>query len=278
MYANFNIFRLENICSLKPEDVQHGRRDYYKISLIRGNKTIHYPNRSVDISGSTLIFFKPDIPYSMVQTGDHHSGIFCVFPASFFNHYVEIERYPLYQDITNAHVKLDAIQDAEIENLFLRMETEFHGDYQFRNDIIRNTILELVHFILRAKHFNNTPSMNQTGSSRLANMFLSTLEKQFPIDSVRQQLSARNPKDFATALNVHVNHLNRALQDVTGKSTTALIKERVIKEARAMLRFTDWTINQIAWCLGYEDTSNFISLFKKATLLTPNDFRKQQHV
>jgi AraC-like DNA-binding protein len=275
---NFNIFRLESLCKLAPKGIQHGRRDYYKISLIRGDKVVHYGDQSFEIKGSTLIFFKPDTPYSMIQTNEHHSGIFCVFPASFFNHYVEINKYPLFQDITNAYVTLNAEQDRAMENIFLRMEEEFQGEYQFKNDIIRNYILELIHFTMRAKRFDSMPSKSQNGSSRLADLFINLLEKQFPIDAITQQLNIRNPKDFATALNVHVNHLNKVLHDVTGKSTTVLIKERVIKEARSMLRFTDWTINQISWCLGYEDTSNFINLFKRATSVTPNDFRRQSNV
>jgi AraC family transcriptional regulator, transcriptional activator of pobA len=270
-----NIYRIADLCTGEP--VQHGRRDYYKISLIRGPKIIHYPDVSFEITTSTLVFFKPGVPYSMTQTGTGHTGVFCVFPESYFSNYVNIDKYPLFKDISNAYLPLNASQDVFVAQLFDKIEIEFKGDYEYRDDIIRNYILDLIHFIMREKKFAPVIPI-QTGSSRIANLFKELLEKQFPIDSIGQQLTVRNPKDFAGALNVHVNHLNKALQEVTGKTTTELIKERIIKEARAMLRFTDWTISQIAWCLGYEDTSNFINLFKKATATTPNDFRRHQPV
>ena len=39
-------------------------------------------------------------------------------------------------------------------------------------------------------------------------------------------------------LNVHVNYLNRAVKEVTGKSTTTHITERIVSEAKALLQHT----------------------------------------
>ena len=99
------------------------------------------------------------------------------------------------------------------------------------------------------------------------------LERRFPIESTLQQVGLRSPLDFAGQLGVHVNHLNRALKETTGKTTSQLIAERVTQEARALLKHTDWNISEIAWCLGFEELSNFTNFFKKNAASSPGSFR-----
>lgn len=84
----------------------------------------------------------------------------------------------------------------------------------------------------------------------------------------------RSAKAFAQQLNVHVNHLNRAVRLVTGKTTTELIFERLIAEAKALLQHTNWNIAEISYCLGFEEPSHFNHFFKKLTDATPTSFRQ----
>src|SRR6478735_2018711 len=51
-------------------------------------------------------------------------------------------------------------------------------------------------------------------------IFLELLERQFPIESTSRPLKLRTAQDYATALNLHVNYLNRAVKETTGRSTT----------------------------------------------------------
>ena len=71
------------------------------------------------------------------------------------------------------------------------------------------------------------------------------------------------------ALNVHVNYLNRAVKEVTGKPTTTHITERIISEAKALLQHTDWNIADIAYALGFEYPTYFNNFFKRLTGTNP---------
>jgi len=75
-------------------------------------------------------------------------------------------------------------------------------------------------------------------------------------------------------LSVHVNHLNRAVKEVTGKTTTAHIGDRIINEAKALLKHTDWNISEIAYGLGFEYPAYFNNFFKKQTQTNPTAFRQ----
>jgi AraC family transcriptional activator of pobA len=74
-------------------------------------------------------------------------------------------------------------------------------------------------------------------------------------------------------LSVHVNHLNRAIRITTGKTTTEHIFDRLISEAKALLKHTNWNISEIGYCLGFEEPAHFNHFFKKQTSLTPSAFR-----
>ena len=78
-------------------------------------------------------------------------------------------------------------------------------------------------------------------------------------------------------LHVHVNYLNRAVKEVTGKSTTTHITERIVSEAKALLQHTAWNIADIAYALGFEYPTYFNNFFKRANWNKPEnvtDYRK----
>jgi AraC family transcriptional activator of pobA len=83
----------------------------------------------------------------------------------------------------------------------------------------------------------------------------------------------KKASDYAEKLAVHVNHLNAAVQEITGKSTTTHINEKIISEARSLLVHTDWSVAEIAFSLGFEYASYFNNFFKKHNGLTPSSLR-----
>jgi AraC-like DNA-binding protein len=150
---------------------------------------------------------------------------------------------------------------------------EINSDYAYKYDVLRNLVFELVHSAQKMQPAASTLYTSSNASTRVASLFMELLERQFPIESPMQQVGFRSPTEFARQLAVHVNHLNRALKEVTGKTTSQLIAERIVQEARALLKHTDWNISEIAWCLGFEELPHFINFFKKNAQITPKSFR-----
>jgi AraC-like DNA-binding protein len=118
---------------------------------------------------------------------------------------------------------------------------------------------------------NNTQQKN--AAVRITSVFLELLERQFPIESVQSPLQLKTAQDFAKELSVHVNYLNSAVKEVTGKTTTAHISDRLITEEKALLQHTDWNIADIAYALGFEYPTYFNNFFKKKTGYIPKSER-----
>ena len=158
---------------------------------------------------------------------------------------------------------------------FQRMIDEQQSDYAYKDELIRNYIHLIIHEALKmqpSEHYDQ----HQNAASRLTSVFLELLERQFPIESADKRLQLKTAQDYAASLNVHVNYLNRAVKEVTGKPTTTHITERVVTEAKALLQHTAWNIADIAYALGFEYPTYFNNFFKKLTGTNPKSLRLQE--
>ena len=80
---------------------------------------------------------------------------------------------------------------------------------------------------------------------------------------------------YAEALGVPQAALSRALSEVTGRATKELITDRVMLEAARLLRFTDRSVNQISFAVGFEDQLYFSRAFKRHRGEAPTAYRER---
>jgi AraC family transcriptional activator of pobA len=269
-----NVFRLEDCLAPTAAPVPYSRRDFYKITLIRGRNQYHYADKSIEIDGPTLVFFNPQVPYTWQAVSGDTTGFFCIFREAFFSGRFNagLTDLPLFQPGGKPAYPLDAGQEAYVGALFEKMLDEINSDYILKYDLLQNYVSELIHYALKQRP-SNALFQHPDARSRLTAVFVELLERQFPIESPARRLTLRSAGDFAHQLAVHVNHLNRCVRETTGKTTTDHIADRLAGEARALLRHTDWNIAEIGYSLGFDEPAHFNYFFKKHTGLAPSTFR-----
>ncbi len=81
---------------------------------------------------------------------------------------------------------------------------------------------------------------------------------------------------FADELNVSYAALRSACMNVVGEPPIKLVHDRIIVEAKRNLIYSDMSIAQIAYWLGFEDPSYFSRFFTKQTGERPAAFRQAQ--
>ncbi|MBE7174987.1 MAG: helix-turn-helix transcriptional regulator [Mucilaginibacter polytrichastri] len=270
--GHFNVFRIDDFVGPCARHIPYSRKDFYKISLMIGHNRIHYADKIVETKERALLFANPLIPYDWEPVSEEQSGFFCIFTEAFFNQFGHIRDYPVFKPGGTPIFTLNEEQADSLLQVYHKMMGEISSDYVYKYDVLRNLVLDLVH---QAQRIQPTLSMytTQNASARIASLFTELLERQFPIESPVQQVKLRSANEFAGQLAVHVNHLNRALKDITGKTTSRHIAERIAQEARALLKHTNWSISEIGYSLGFEEPAHFINFFKKNTQLTPKIFR-----
>jgi len=252
------------------------RRDFYKVALVTSQCTVHYADRSIELNGTSLMFANPHIPYSLELHAPRLTGYSCLFTEAFMkenDRSESLHQSPLFKIGGTPIFPLAPEQAAYASSIFLKILAEQSTGYLFKNDLIRTYIQLLIHEALRMQPAD-TFLQHKNSASRIASLFLELLERQFPVESPDQSLPLKTAQDFAVQLAVHVNHLNRAVKEATGKSTTAHLAERLIGEAKALLHHTDWDVAAIGYSLGFEYASYFNNFFKKHTGSTPLTFRR----
>lgn len=243
------------------------RRDFYKIMLFeRADGILHYADKSIAIRDRSLVFTNSMIPYCWEGDREQVTGSICVFTEPFVTtSFFKPGGHPVFY--------LDEHYFELIATVFQQMLHEVRQDYVHKYDLIRNYIQIVIHTSLKMQAPVFAYRKGGTSNERITGLFFDLLERQFPIESHRQTIVLKNANEFAERMNLHTNHLNKALKEYTGKTTTEHIADHIGREARSLLLHSDWTVAEIAHSLGFNHLSNFDTFFKRHTGQTPLHFR-----
>ena len=253
----------------------YSRKEFYKICLTTGRSKIHYADKSYEQEGTILFFGNPHIPYSWETISTSYIGYTILFSADFFKNSERsesLQQSSFFKIGGTPVLNITEEQRNFLNTLFEKMITEQESDYPYKDELIRNYISLIIHESLKLEPSENY-QQTKNASSRLTSVFLELLERQFPIETTNTPLQLKTAQHYADVLNVHVNYLNRAVKETTGKSTTSHITERVITESKALLNHTDWSIAEVAYSLGFDYPTYFNNFFKKQTGTNPKAFR-----
>ncbi len=270
--GHFNVFTLgDHLGEKRP---RYSRKAFYKIALSRGRGFYHYADKSIEVSGTTLTFFNPQVPYTWHPLSQDPTGFYCIFKEGFFSERMRgsINDFPMFAPGGKPMYFLNEKQDDEVSAIFEKMMEEIGSDYAYRFDLLTNYVTEIIHYALKLSPSEKLYH-HSDAKSRITSVFTELLERQFPIESAGQRFEYRSANDFARQLSIHVNHLNRAIKDTTGRTTTEHIFERLASEAKTLLKHTDWNISEISYCLGFDEPAHFNKFFRKLVATTPSAYR-----
>ena len=268
----FNAFQIEDDSGATRT---YSRKDFYKICLTTGSSIIHYADRSFETQDTVLFFGNPHIPYSWETLSTSYVGYTCLFSEDFLkpsDRSESLQQSPLFRFGGTPVISITEKQRTFLNAIFEKMIDEQRSDYAYKDELIRNYVHLIIHEAVKMQPSENYDK-SRNAASRLTAVFLELLERQFPIESAERPLQLRTAQDYARSLSVHVNHLNRAVKEITGKPTSVHIAERILGEAKALLQHTDWNTAEIAFALGFDYPTYFNNFFKKLTGTTPKSLR-----
>ena len=144
---------------------------------------------------------------------------------------------------------------------------EFAGRNFARAHVLRALSASLIGFVAR-ELMRGKPD-NGVSDSLLFRRFEALLEQH--------HLERWSVSDYAAALSITATHLNRLTRAATGDTASHLILNRMIREARRNLVYTNLPVSTIAYTLGFDDPAYFSRIYAAATGLSPRAFRAQLH-
>lgn len=150
-------------------------------------------------------------------------------------------------------------------SLFLVMLRSAASDVEnpYRLQVIENLIRAFFYGGIIKLH--KTESDNASYKNSIVERYIELVQKHY-----REE---RIIGFYADKLCITPKYLSKLVKEHTGRSAGEWIENYVILEARAMLQSSDMTIQQIASSLNFPNQSFFGKYFKRATGLSPKQYR-----
>ena len=168
-------------------------------------------------------------------------------------------------------LELSKTQSAKVKELIDRLELEYASRQGINDDLLTKLYLNILLIELERlyKQQVETAAIGQTRQQLITAKFKQLVEQHF--------LTVRKVSAYADMLHMGPGYLNDVVKERTGSPPSALIYERVIMEAKALLIQTESSVSEVAYQLGFYDSSYFCRFYKKHTGLSPQQFRKSNH-
>ena len=133
-------------------------------------------------------------------------------------------------------------------------------------DLIRAILWQFIFLTEKEYALNGNKGRKKEQKNHLLN-FIHLVNKNYR--------SHHDAKFYADALNITPNYLNKITKSLLGLSAFDYITNRIISEAKVLLRLTKINISELAFKLGYENPGYVISIFKKLEGITPLEYQKK---
>lgn len=151
---------------------------------------------------------------------------------------------------------------------FREINAEFSQEQPFKKPRLAS-LLDLVYIDLARNYVPHSTWDSVASPTYLKTLVL--LEKYIE-ESYQKEKSA---KFYAERLNITTKHLNRITRTTLSRTTTELITDRVILEAKRLIVHSQNPLSRISDILGFSDYAYFSKVFKLRTGITPRDFKRK---
>lgn len=157
----------------------------------------------------------------------------------------------------------------EIESQLQLMEIEYNRTKSFRKDDGLRFLLQFLLLKIERLQKKSAYALSNVNVADydLYQNFVTTLENQF-----HEQHSVNY---YADTINFSASRLSELTKRILGKSAKQVILDRIDLEAKRLLQFSDLSVKEIAFAIGYNNPYQFSRAFKNYNQSSPSDYRKQ---
>jgi AraC family transcriptional activator of pobA len=245
----------------------HRHAFYLSVLFTKGSGTHEIDFNTYDIKPGSVFMLFPGQVHTWKPSEDT-DGYIVFHNKEFYDinfTYEKVENYPFFSSIQNSPLILLKNNDRKkIEAIYREIVEEYHDNrlmkFQKICSRVNDLYIELSRLYLPAELRARQNENFLTRLRKLQNL----IEKNFK--------TVKYPKQYAQMMNMSQKHLNRICKACLNKTTSEIIADRIIVEAKRMLVFSKYSVSQISAELGYTDNSYFYRLFKKKAGQTPSEF------
>ncbi len=246
-----DVFYLSDDLVITTLDAQRNTTADYPVSIdgfsavimMAGEATVSIDMQNYQIRPNTIVFFNPDAIIRTVKCSANAAAYVLAFSKSFVNE-IQIDlstSLPVYMRFGKAPVLEVRREDVdEIRQLFQLIKTMLRSDKErYRHEIIRTLFTTAFYIITEINQREEPRPLKQGRSEVLFDEFMSLLQQY--------NKRERNVGFYAKQLKITPKYLSAVVKEVSGKTAARWIDESVILEAKALLKYSGMSIQEIAY-------------------------------
>ncbi len=189
------------------------------------------------------------------------AGYVLILKKTFIDQYFDHELHYLLSRLhSNSSINIGLEEAAGIEALFELLIKENRSTEK------QNAVLI---YLMKALLTKLTQQVPFPGQKSKGNLYQSFYEQLAAAKGLVNSVAY-----YACQLHTSPQNLNAICKRETGKPASVIISEHIISEASRLLLYTQESVSQIAYQLGFKDNSHFTKYFKKNTGSTPSQLRQ----
>ena len=248
------------------------RHDFFEVLYLQKGSGSHViDGNKYDIEPPCIFFMSPGQAHKIEFSHDIDGFIF-IFTADFYllnqrnpNRLIE---FPFFFTIRqdNPPLRLNNENDKRfLESLFKKGINEIRRPEGYSIDILRS-VLDLILTTCASLYPYDENCWKGKGHI-VVKKFFQLLEEHF-----HENLSVAQ---YADIMALTPNHLTQTVNQLTGKTSSQIIKSKQIIEIKRLLVHTNLSVSEIAAKMNFPDQSYFAKFFKREVGLSPLQFRSQ---
>jgi len=248
----------------------HSHNFYLCVVFTKGTGTHEIDFNTYSIEPGMVFFLKPGQTHFWKFDSQPEGYIFFHSQEFYELKYLDhtLSSFPFYYSNQNPpYLKLPLEKLGYLLNHFKELFTEYQESNPLREAKITNLINYI--YIELTRVYTADVTIEKLGSTNYVKI-LERLEGLINIHFYKQKL----PKFYASKLHISTKHLNRVVQKTINKTTSQLISERILLEAKRLIVHSNDNLAGIAHTLEFSDYAYFSKFFKSKIGMTPMEFRK----
>jgi AraC family transcriptional activator of pobA len=166
------------------------------------------------------------------------------------------------------YLVINQVQHSAMFSLLRQLQDEFahSGPGLLRESMLRVLLKAFLIYCLRVKQEQHGQVSNPEQPS-LYTRFRNLLEGQFTV--------AKSVREYALQLNVTANHLSESIKKETGLPARDHISRRIALEAQRLAYFSNLSLKEISFRLGFKDVAHFSKFFKRCNGISFLQFKER---
>lgn len=249
------------------------RHDFFEILYLSKGSGFHViDGNKYNIQPPCVFFMSPGQAHKIEFSSDIEGYIFIFTPEFYLINQSNQNRlieFPFFFTIRQDNPPLDLLKETDVEfleSLFKKGISEIAKGESYSVELLRS-VLDLILTSCSVLYKTDEKHVNKGKGHIMVKRFFQLIEENYS-----QNLSVA---EYADRMAITPNHLTQTVNQLTGKTSSQIIKSKQILEIKRLLVHTNLSVTEIASQLGFYDQSYFTKFFKREAGISPLQYRNK---